>query len=176
MSTAASPVRVDVEPGSATVVFLRPSSYGRAARFFVVDGDGQYLGDMQGREYFAHKFAPGSYKFLAWAENAEMLQAELSPGRIYYVLLSVRIGVWTARMSISALTPQRQEWASLGKWMEASRQLVADVERARAWQESHQDDIQNRIRDAQGVWDEMNEAKRALRRLRSEDGFDSPQH
>ena len=110
MSRAGRMVPIDIEPDKATVVFLRPSGYGRVARFFVVDGEGQYLGDVQGKEYFVHQFAPGSHKFVSWAENSEMLEADLAPGKIYYVLLSVRMGIWTARMSISALNPKRGEW------------------------------------------------------------------
>ena len=98
MSAAPGPVSIDVVPDSATVVFLRPSAYGGAARFFVVDGEGNYLGDMQGREYFVHRFDPGEYEFVGWAENADLLKADLAAGRIYYVLLSVRMGIWTARM------------------------------------------------------------------------------
>ena len=105
-----------------------------------------------------------------------MVQAELAAGKIYYVLLSVRIGIWTARMSISALTPKRNEWANLSQWMTASRQLAANMDRARAWQKESQASIQRRIKAAQRVWDGLNESKRALRQLAPGDGFDSPQH
>jgi hypothetical protein len=170
-----SPTPVASVPDEATVVFLRPSLYGGAARFFMVDGEGRYLGDLQGREYFVRRFAPGSHRFVAWAENADMVQADLAAGKIYYVLLSVRMGWWTARLTASALTPRRSEWASLGSWMSESRQLVADEDAARIWQGSSQGEIQKRIGAAQEAFDGLDAEEQALRRLAPEDGFDSPQ-
>jgi hypothetical protein len=175
MSANPSPTPVATAPDQATVVFLRPSLYGGAARFFVVDGEGNYLGDLRGQEYFVRRFAPGSHRFVAWAENADMVQADLAAGKIYYVLLSVRMGWWTARLSNSALTPRRSEWSSLGPWMSASRQLVADDAAARAWQGSSQKEIQKRIAAAQDAFDGMDAGDQELRRLAPEDGFDTPQ-
>ncbi len=175
--TPASPTQAIVADASAaTVIFVRPSNYGGAASFVVVEGDGRYLGETRGREYFVDKFPPGERTFVSWGENADMVKANLEAGKIYYVLLSVRMGIWSARMSLSALTPDRSEWPKLPAWMAASREMSRDEEKIAKWLTRHEDDVQARIRSAHGAWDRYNQAKRDVRTLEPGDGFATPPH
>jgi len=121
------PQQIQPLPDQAVVVFLRPSNYGRKVRFTIVDGQGNWLGNMQGRQYFVTTYPPGQYEFVVHAENNDLMQANLTAGRVYYVLVGVRMGAWSARASISALTPRRDEWANLDQYIAGSRQLVADM-------------------------------------------------
>ena len=170
MRPAAPPQAITATPSEATVVFMRPSGYGRKARMMVVDGEGRYLGDPQGKQYFMYRFQPGHYTFVAWAENADMVEADLAAGRVYYVLLSIRMGVWTARMSLSKLTPERGEWANLQTWLTGSKQMIPDVAAAQGWVDGHRDDIANRIKTAREVFEGLAPEKRALRVIGAEEG------
>ena len=140
----------------------------------VIDGKGRYLGDPAGKQYFMLSLEPGTHTFVAWAENADMMQATLAPGRVYYVLLSVRMGVWSARMSISALTPRREEWQNLKRWLDTSKQMVGDTAASNAWLRDNAAYVRKRMASAKEAWGVYKPKDREVRILRPEDGFAAP--
>ncbi len=162
------PLAVNPQPNQAVVVFLRPSNYGGAAMFTVVDGQQRWLGDLNGRQYFVTTFPPGQHTFVVHAENNDMMQAELTAGRVYYVLISVRMGAWSARSSISALTPRREEWANLQEWMNGSTQMRADMASAQA--AMNPAELAQWIADAQQNFANYDQNERSIRILGPTDG------
>ncbi len=155
----------------AAIVFLRPSAFGGGATFYVADGQGNLLGGMNGRQYFVHLVAPGQHTFVAWGENADMIQANVQAGRIYFALVGVRMGVWSARLSLSALTTRRDEWPKLANWLQASTQMLLDPALV-ADRPLNASSVQRRIDAARGAWDGYDEAHRSLRVLEPGDGLE----
>ena len=155
----------------ATIVFVRPSNFGGARAFYFADSEGKFLGALTGSQYFVTQVPPGKYGFVVHAENNDMMEAEVEAGRIYYVLASVRMGVWSARASISALKPSRDEWSKLPDWMSSMSQmqldpkLVKDVNPAEvaAW-----------VNAAKTVFAGYADEKRDVRLLAPADGLTSP--
>jgi hypothetical protein len=172
MRVASPPRAIQAPPDRALVVFLRPSSLAPAATFTVVDGRGSFLGQLGARQYFVLAAPPGAHTFVAWAENIDVMQAELAPARVYYVLVAARMGAWSAQLSISALTERRQEWASLLTWLRASTQMIPDLAAGQAGLSPG--DVQNRVAAANGTWAGYDEAQRAVRVLSAGDGRGPP--
>ncbi len=168
-----TPAAIQAPPGAALIVFMRPSNYGGAAVFHVADGQGNLLGDISGRQYFLHAVPPGQHTFIAWGENADMIQANVQAGGIYYALIGVRMGVWSARLSISALTQRREEWPNLLEWLRESTQVVRD-ERRFAQDPPNPNEIARRIGAAQQAWAGYDQREQGLRVLMPGDGGPPP--
>ena len=71
-----SPPQALVPPADAAlVVFLRPSKYGGSSLFHVINGEGHFVGDLNGRQYFVSVQPPGRHQFIAWGENTDTVFA-----------------------------------------------------------------------------------------------------
>src|SRR5947209_1481562 len=78
------PRRLMAPPDQALVVFVRPSAFAWAVSANVLDESGRFLGDATARGHFAAVVPPGRHLLIIWAENTDVLEAELAPGRIYF--------------------------------------------------------------------------------------------
>src|SRR4051812_10248497 len=67
---------------AATVVFVRNSGVRSAINFTILDQDGDLLGDSVAESHFAVDLPAGQYFFVAKAENADVVRANLSVGRL----------------------------------------------------------------------------------------------
>src|SRR4051812_454101 len=87
--TASSKYMRELPPGSApqpspeaaTVIFVRHSGLGGAIRTTIIDEHGDFVGDSLAHAAFARKYPPGRHLFVAWAENTDVLQADLAAGK-----------------------------------------------------------------------------------------------
>jgi len=162
------PLAINPMPDQAVVVFMRPSNYGGNVMFSVIDGQRRFLGDLNGRQYFVTTFPPGEYRFVVHAENNDMMRAQLTAGRVYYVLVAVRMGVWSARASISGLTPNREEWVNLQPWIESSTQMESDMASGQAAMNAAE--IGEWITEAELSFANISDDERALRIVGPTDG------
>lgn len=70
--------------GKSKVVFIRPSSEGKAIDFGVHDGE-RLIGRSLSSTYFVYECDPGQHVFSSSFGNLAILYADLLPDRIYYV-------------------------------------------------------------------------------------------
>src|SRR5262245_9923655 len=77
--------------GHALVYFVRTQTMGMAIKFKVY-GDGRFLGLVQSKTFLPVDVTPGKHEFIAAAENAGFLEAEVEAGKIYVVQVSVHMG------------------------------------------------------------------------------------
>lgn len=124
MTRLEGPVAIAADPGTATVVFIRPSGYAGGIKRIILDGQGRFLGECWGQTYFAVRMPPGEHLFIAWSEGTPALKALLEPGKIYYVEVSMTMGAWQARSRLFALGPQREGWPDLPRWLATSTMLI----------------------------------------------------
>jgi hypothetical protein len=117
---------VQADRATATVVFVRPSSYAPAVKVTILDGSGRFLGDSLPKTYFSAKLSPGDHSFVSSGEGTPSMEAHLEAGKIYYVEVAPIFGAWSARARLFAIGPQRSQWARLPSWLAGSTRLVPD--------------------------------------------------
>lgn len=111
------PLDAPPPPGTAAVVFIRPSNWAYTKVMTILDDQGRFIGDSTAGSCFATPVPAGKHLFFGWAENTAALQAELAPGRVYFVEVSSRLGWWSARVQLLAITPHSEQWAKLKEWV-----------------------------------------------------------
>jgi hypothetical protein len=167
------PTPVIAPPNAAVVVFVRPSHYGQSVATTILDDNGAFMGDSIAGTEFAVTLAPGPHLFLSWAENTAPLTASLLPGRVYYVEVSPRMGFWSTRVQLIAVTPRSENWAELKTWISESTQLVPDSAAGQAYLNGRQEAVSERIRRARERLGELDREDLAERTLLPEDGMPS---
>src|SRR5688572_2321883 len=111
-------------PGSAVVVFLRPSGVGFAVNFTIVDQAGQWLGEAVAESHFAVQLPPGTYQFVAHAEDTDVVQATVAPDRIYYVLVTPQMGAFSAAVHLDPVKPNEAEWKDVPQMLAETKRLI----------------------------------------------------
>jgi hypothetical protein len=170
MHEQAPPQPIPASRDKATIVFLRPSSYGGRVKTTILDTRGRFLGEDWGSTYFAVQVEPGEHVFLAWAENTAALRARLAAGKTYYIEVAPKMGALSARMHLLALTPRSASWSKVPEWMSGSVQVVPDEAAGQAYLQARATDVDERIRRAKEALSKYSSEELAERTLRPEDG------
>lgn len=90
----------------SSVVFLRMTSFGggvQAPIGEILDTEVKFVGISSAWTKLLHKTQPGKHKFFVGGESASMLEADLDPGKIYYVEVDPNLGFFKARFSLLPL-------------------------------------------------------------------------
>ncbi|HEY4106463.1 MAG TPA: hypothetical protein VGM44_21330 [Polyangiaceae bacterium] len=173
MHAPSAPVPTIAPPNAAVVVFLRPSHYGEGVLTTILDDRGAFMGDSIGGTEFSVILPPGPHVFLSWAENTAPLQATLLPGRVYYVEVSPRMGFWSTRVQLLAITPRSESWKEVDEWMRECSQLVPDAAAGQAYLNGRAAGVAERIRRARERLGGLEADERNERTLNPEDGVQS---
>jgi hypothetical protein len=166
-----SPTPLAPPPNRALLVFLRPSSFGGAIRFRVIDDQGRFLGDSLPSVHFAVPMDPGTHMIYAWSENIAPLQANLAPNKTYYIVARPHMGFWKARVSLTSLTPKSEDWPKLKEWMQDSERRDVDFAAGQAYLDARKQDVVEKIAVGKKEGDSLNGEERAVRVLMPEDGI-----
>jgi len=157
-------------PGKAMVVFMRPSGLGFAIQssvFEIRDNYPALVGIVAAKTKVAHQVNPGKYLFMVIGENADFMSADLVAGKIYYVRVEPRMGLWKARFGLVPVAQKDLASAELAgdlsecKWVEKN----ADSE---SWASGAMVSIQSKRTEYYPDWMKQPEAERP--RLLPEDG------
>lgn len=124
--TKAPPPQFDPAKGKAIVHFVRPSGMGFAINFQVWDRD-RFIGLSQAKSYFSYVCEPGRHLFIAIAENRVAVDADLAPGKVYYITTGPRMGGWKARVAMTPVKKGSEYWDTAEAWR-SSLEHVAPVE------------------------------------------------
>jgi hypothetical protein len=119
-------------PDKALVYVMRPSGMGFAINFQIWDRD-QFIGLSQAKSYFAHLCAPGKHLFIGIAENKVAVEADLAPGKSYYILTGPRIGGWRARLAMDAVTQGSANWDQVDTLKKELEVIVPVADQVQAW-------------------------------------------
>ena len=134
-------------PNESVIVFMRPSGVAFAIQSAVFEApDGQparLVGIVAAKKKVAFRTTPGDHMFMVIGESADFMQARLEPGKVYYALVTPRMGVWKARFSLAPVHVMNRnelpEWQSGTEWVEMDQtsgqwaaENAADVEQKRA--------------------------------------------
>lgn len=174
MHPAGGPLPIAPRTDTATVVFVRPSSYGAALHPTILDEHGNFLGDAEPSSHFVATLPPGEHMFVVWAENTGPIRATLLPGRVYFVEVAIKPGALQARAHLLAIAPDTEQWPKLRDWMADTKPIVADLVAGQAYLNDRHDDVLERIHRAHEAFAEMDEDERNDRTLRPNDGIAQP--
>lgn len=158
----------------AVVVFMRPSEFGSAVPFQLFDGRKRFIGDALPATYWEVVVEPGEHWFYAMAENAGVLHARLAAGRRYYVVVRPYMGLWSARVELTALAPRSVDWPKRDEWLQSANPQMVDQRGGQAELDANAPDVNEAIADAGEIWRSTDEEWHEAHRLRPEDGEGTP--
>ena len=155
----------------ALVVFVRPSRYAWGLSANILDEQGHFLGDSPASGHFTALLPPGHHMFVVWAENTDAIDAELAPGKIYFVEVAPTMGWLSAQMHLVAIKQSSPNFAHRDEWMRATSQWVVDGSGGQANLDQRSADVQERLRRAQEHLQNYSGDERELHTLRATDGI-----
>lgn len=126
----------------ATVIFMRPSSFGAAIQSTVYKYDTQpnFIGIVSANTKIAYQTDPGKQLFMVVGENADFLEADLLAGHIYYVEVEAHFGFAKARFSLEPI-PQTEFDTEDFKEDIADCNFVENTPASENWFTEHRMDI-----------------------------------
>lgn len=165
------PATVALEGENALVVFVRHTRVGNRISFPVVMEDGQFVANLRGSMHAAVPVAPGGHRFFVLAENAELVDIDAAPGRVYVVETRVRMGWVKARVTVEGVLRNTERFSEAVEWVRDTRPFVADPTAGTAWAASHRGSILSKVESALEAYREGDDAYREARTLHVEDGY-----
>ncbi|MFO0793627.1 MAG: hypothetical protein U0586_06150 [Candidatus Brocadiaceae bacterium] len=135
----------------ALVRFMRPSGFGFAINFNMLDGE-KVIGNSVAKSQFDYLAAPGKHLFVATAENKAFLDAELDAGKTYYVITRIYPGVWYARVEFIPVNKGSEFWDKVGEYESTLNKLEPDLTALKAWEEANKPKIQKVLSDYESEW------------------------
>lgn len=158
----------------ALVYVVRPSDFGGAVTSSIWDimenaDKDKFVGLLGGSSQLAYYAEPGEHLFMVIGENADFMRAYLEAGKTYYMLNTVRMGVWKARFSLKPIDQTKIKTAEFEEWIDGSQLLVV-TPKATAWADKAYDDIQERKNDYLPKWNEKSPEDKNELTLQKNDG------
>jgi hypothetical protein len=158
-------------PGTAVVVFIRPSLLAGDVKLTVMDQNGRFLGQSQARSHFAVPVAPGKRVFMIHDKNVAALQAELVAGKTYFVEVAVQPGsTATPEAQLLAITPRSASWNERETWLNATDRLQSDFASGQAWVEARAQDTPRKLKKGLERLAKYSKSELAERTLQPGDG------
>jgi len=152
-------------PGKALVYFARPQLMGAAVKVKLY-ADGEFLGIMTSEGYIPWEGDPGKHEFVAAAENAGFLVAELAAGKIYYVQVAIHMGAMKARTHFEVARPGSEALEEVSGKHDQLR-LITTTADGLAWVSEEKADIDKTIAKFRAKGEEFET-------LKAEEGWDAP--
>lgn len=181
-STPLPEEKVEIRADQASVVFLRPSILGSAISssvFELTEDDQRMIGIPGPEEKIVEYLSPGRHRFMVVAESADFIEADLLPGRAYYVVITPRFGVWKSRFSMHPIKqqPTEPEFSlsadNIRKWNDGCK-LVQSSAAANAWAQANSQSIRAMRAEYWPKWLEKPAAEQRVFTLEREDGLPTP--
>ena len=149
--------------GKVLVNFVRPHGIGYATRVQIWDGD-KLIGISRRAHSFQYECSPGKHLFVVWSGQGSPLEANLTPDKIYYILLRNRPG--TKNIYQIPLNEQHSLWEETLEWQGILPNYRYDQETLAYEQGGNRAAIQNYMLTYKNVGVMTNK----ISRLRPEDG------
>lgn len=109
-------------PNESKVVVYRTAVLGGVDNFPIfeyLDDDSKLLGFTETGCYFEYRCPPGRHFFLTWGEGNAFIDADLAPGRTYYIQAWSKFGLLSSRPGFAPVAPDSADMRELAKqWPE----------------------------------------------------------
>ncbi len=166
------------QEGKAQVVFMRSSFVGGAidaAVHEVTNDEPEFIGIMANNRKIAVNVEPGFHRFMVTSEAADFVEANLDAGRTYYVVVTPRMGMWSARFSLwpvkngkpGKFTTEDKDFRNTL----AKTKLVENTDASYAWFNKNLHKIKSKFAEYIEVWKAKSPEDLAERTLVGSDGL-----
>ena len=135
----------------ALVRFMRPSGFGFAINFNILDGT-SVIGNGVAISQFDYLADPGKHLFIGTAENKVFLEADLEAGKTYYVITKIYPGIWFARVAFIAVTKDSAYVDKVRKWETSLNIVKPDNVALKRWEDSHKVQIEKLVSQYDTKW------------------------
>lgn len=151
--------------GKALIYFARTQTMGFAVKVKLY-GDGKFLDLIMSKTYIPVEVEPGKHEFIAEAENAGFLEAEVAPDKIYVVQVAMHMGAMKARTHFEVVRTGSEAMQEFQK-AQAHLRALTTTEEGLKWVKDEDPKIQEVIKKFRDKGEEFEH-------LKPEDGFDAP--
>lgn len=142
------------KPDNALIVFMRPSGLGFAIEssvFDVTDGSPVFLGIVSAKTKVAHYANPGKRRYMVIGESADFMGANLDSGKVYYTLVTPRMGLWKARFSLKPVRGTEVNTSEFADWYKDTR-WVENMETASHWAKANMPSLREKLAEYLPEW------------------------
>lgn len=146
-----TPTLLQPTTDKALVRFMRPSGFGFAINFNMLDGE-KVIGNSVAMSQFGYLAEPGKHLFIATAENKVFLEADLEAGETYYVITRIYPGVWYARVAFVAVNKGSEYWDKVSEWETSLKIIEPDSVTLKKWEDGHKAQIKELISHYETKW------------------------
>jgi len=146
-----TPTLLQPTTDKALVRFMRPSGFGFAINFNMLDGE-SVIGNSVAMSQFGYLAEPGKHLFIATAENKAFLEADLEAGETYYVITTVYSGVWSARVAFAAVNKGSEYWDKVRELEKSLKIVEPDSVSLKAWEDGNKEKIKALISQYETKW------------------------
>ena len=157
---------IAIKEDKALVYFIRPNSLGFKIHAAVYD-DENFIGFVPYNQKLPYAAKPGEHLFMVVSEAADFMQANLLPGKTYYVQVVPRMGAWRARFSLAPFTKDQLGSDKVRKWIEEAR-LIKNNDSAYQWASNNHDSVLKKKMVYFEKWQSKDEDRRPI--LKANDG------
>ncbi len=112
---------------------MSPRHLDLLSREFQIWDRDRFIGLSQAKSYFIYLCDPGKHLFIGIAENKVAVDADLAPGRSYYILREPRMGGWKARLAMEPVSQGSESWDKVEPMKHELAFVVPVEEEVRAW-------------------------------------------
>lgn len=144
-------------PGKALVVFVRSQVMGAAIKVKLY-ADGKFQGLVMAHTYLAYECEPGAHEFIAAAENAGFLRAQLEADRVYVVQVAIHMGALKARTHFETARKGSEALDEVTKNLAKLRAITTTPEGV-AWANEKDEDFQKTIARFRAKGEEFEDLK-----------------
>jgi hypothetical protein len=139
-------------PTESKVVVYRTAPVGGFDNFPVweyVNEDGKLLGFTETGCYFEVRCDPGKHFFLTWGEGDAFIEADLAPGKTYYLQAWSKLGILSSRPGFAPVAPGTEAFRDLEKAWPELRCRELDPSKAPDYEIKEEE----RVRKARAVYE-----------------------
>jgi hypothetical protein len=157
-------------PTEAKVVVYRTAVVGGFDNFPVyeyINDDGKLLGFTETNCYFEYRCDPGKHFFLTWGEGDAFIEADLAPGKIYYIQAWSKLGILSSRPGFAPVAPGSEAFHELEKSWPELRCRELDPDKAVEYELRKED----RVREGRAAYEA---GRKAAEQLKPDEGRVSP--
>lgn len=148
--------------GKAKIIFMRPNSMAfgiQSSLFEIIDNEPSILSIVAAKKKVSHSFNPGKHLFMIVGESADFMYADLQANKIYYTLVTPRMGLWKARFSLKPLTTTELNSKEFQEWLSDSQVVESNAD-TKIWAKDNKESIKEKYLDYYEDWMKKDESKR----------------
>lgn len=165
------PASFNLGEGEAGIIFMRPSTFGFAISSSVFELNGEdemFVGIVSAKKKVFYKTSAGEHMFMVIGESADFMKANLMAGKLYYALVTPRMGAMKARFSLRPVTKGELTQGEFKSWDKAC-ELTENTPEAYQWAKKNSGSIKSKRAKYWPVWDGKSDFDKPI--LREDDCF-----